>query len=157
MGEPLPPPRNPRFTPLQQLYGNDYYYSDYCTLLESMNYEILLQVDDNDYQGDSRLLLHNPDTGEYGLLIFGWGSCSGCDALQACNNLQEVEELRDSLHQSIEWYPSKQDILRRVTQRDWAGTYSGQQAETLDFVRQATAMLSCPSEPGDAVPEEEEL
>ena len=50
----------------------------YRDLIASMGVENLLQVDDNDYQGDSRILVR--DYHRYGLLLFGWGSCSGCDA-----------------------------------------------------------------------------
>ena len=68
-------------------------FCDYRPMIDSFGYEILLQVDDKDYQGDSRLLFR--DVSRYGILIFGWGSCSGCDSLQACESLEDVEKLRN--------------------------------------------------------------
>ena len=60
------------------------FYS-YQPLLESFG-EILLKVDDEDYSGDSRLIFKKGEM--YGFLIFGWGSCSGCDWLQGCNSYE---------------------------------------------------------------------
>src|SRR5262249_9459299 len=59
----------------------------------------IVGADDADYQGDSyRLIADGDEPGQrYGMLIFGWGSCSGCDALQACSSVQEVQELMDRL------------------------------------------------------------
>ena len=94
--------------------------SDYSLLLESFGYEKLLQVDDNDYQGDSRVLYKN--NGQYGFLTFGWGSCSGCDALQACNSLEEVDQLRKELRNQIIW-KSHDEMLRYMKEHDWKGDY----------------------------------
>lgn len=57
--------------------------SSYQPIMDSFG-NIILQVDDNDYQGDSRLLYREDD--RIGFLQFGWGSCSGCDSLQACHS-----------------------------------------------------------------------
>jgi hypothetical protein len=115
---------------------------DYRPLLESFGYEILLQVDDGDYQGDSRLILR--DGGRYGLLIFGWGSCSGCDSLQACCSFKDIEELRDQLHKDIIWKDSREEMLQFVRVRDWETQYSWHADETKEFVEKALAMLASP-------------
>ena len=52
---------------------------DYSPILLSFDAEIVLAADDQDYQGDSYVLYRRGDS--FGVLIFGWGSCSGCDAL----------------------------------------------------------------------------
>lgn len=78
---------------------------DYGPLLESLGYEIVLRADDADPRGssgDSRVL-YRADANRYGVLIFGWGSCAGCDALQACRSYEEIEELRRSLLEQIIW------------------------------------------------------
>jgi hypothetical protein len=72
-------------------YGGGAYFSapyDYDPLLESFGYEILLKIDDDDYQGDSRLLFK--DGKQYGLLIFGWGSCSAGDRAPAAMRFKLV-------------------------------------------------------------------
>ena len=96
--------------------------SDYGELVESMEYEVLAQADDDDYQGDSLYLLR--DGQRYGVLTFGWGSCSGCDALQACSTMTEATELRDELHQSITW-GSQEEIAGYLDVHDWAGDFIG--------------------------------
>lgn len=110
---------------------------DYQPLLNAFG-TILLQVDDTDYQGDSRVLYEKDDL--YGVLIFGWGSCSGCDALQACGTPQEVEELAITLYQSIQWLPLKEQ-LAYMKNHDWAGDFSWHAEETQQFVAQALALL----------------
>ena len=54
--------------------------TDYTSILNQFGY-IVIKVDDDDYQGDSRVLYEGYKD-EVGYLQFGWGSCSGCDALQ---------------------------------------------------------------------------
>lgn len=70
--------------------GNFNNPSGYQLIIEEFG-NILVQVDDQDYQGDSRILYEN--NGQYGYLKFGWGSCSGCDALQGCDSVLELDEL----------------------------------------------------------------
>ena len=83
--------------------------SDYQPILDSFG-EILVQVDDHDYQGDSRVLYSFP-SGSIGILIFGWGSCSGCDALQNCTSYDEVDELIRDLYSSIRLYTTPEKAL----------------------------------------------
>ena len=99
----------------KELYENKGYWYDYQPMLDEFG-EILLQVDDDDYQGDSFLIYKKGN--KYGLLIFGWGSCSGCDALQACDNIDEVQELMDSLYDSITWFNSLQELKNYISNND---------------------------------------
>lgn len=99
----------------EELYENEKYWYDYQPMLDEFG-EILLQVDDDDYQGDS-FLIYKKDN-KYGLLIFGWGSCSGCDALQACDDIDEVQELMDSLYNSITWFDSLQELKNYISNND---------------------------------------
>ncbi len=94
----------------RRLYGAEYkdddgsyFYgpSDYNPIIQSFG-EVLVQVDDDDYQGDTRVLLRKD--GRYGFLNFGWGSCSGCDGLQACSSFREIEELIQGLERDIKWF-----------------------------------------------------
>lgn len=67
--------------------------------------EILAEASDDDYQGDSLFLIREAgNASRYGILTFGWGSCSGCDALQACDNQEDVNNLQDDLERGIKWF-----------------------------------------------------
>ena len=126
---------------VQQLYPDFEKYhgeSNYNPLIQSFG-EVLLQVDDNDYQGDTRVILKKDN--DYGLLIFGWGSCSGCDALQACNSYKEIEELRKYLEGSIRW-GSADELLTYFQTHDWEGDYSWHDRETRQFVADGIKLLS---------------
>jgi hypothetical protein len=124
----------------EQERGSFYGPGDYQPLLESFGYEIALKVDDDDYQGDSRVLFRNPDDGQYGYLTFGWGSCSGCDALQAYSSLAAIENLRDELHGSIKW-GSAQELYDHFTIHDWKGDYCWHEANQMAFVNDAINYL----------------
>lgn len=113
--------------------------SDYVPMLESMG-AVLLQVDDDDYQGDSRVLYRDGE--RVGLLIFGWGSCSGCDALQACSTYGEVDALRGELLNGIKWFASPADALQYFNTHDWEGDYSWSDDKSREFVAKAQALLA---------------
>ena len=129
--------------PIEEVYPNTdgryFCESNYQPLLESLPGTIVIQVADDDYQGDSRVLYKNGD--EYGILIFGWGSCSGCDSLQACESLEEISELRDSLDQSIVWR-SASELYEYVTAKDWELDWAWHADETKEFVEQSTQYLA---------------
>lgn len=99
----------------RELYENDGYWYDYQPMLNEFG-EILHQVDDDGYRGDSFLIYKNDN--KYGLLIFGWGSCSGCDALQGCTNIDEVQELMDQLYNDIKWFDSLQELKDYISNDD---------------------------------------
>lgn len=135
--------------PIQEVYPDaidvkepDYWWGayNYQPLLESIGHEILLQVDDHDYQGDSRLILRD-DLGRYGMLIFGWGSRSGCDSLQACKSYEEIDNLRNELVDSINWFGPKESAYRYFLIKDWEVEYSWHADETKEFIAKAIALL----------------
>ena len=131
---------------VKKLYTNENtYWFDYQPMLDAFG-KIVVQVDDDDYQGDSRLLYN--ENGKIGALIFGWGSCSGCDTLQACRSLEEVQELCDNLQEDIKWFDNKKQALEYFTNHDWQGDYSWHQMETKEFVNRCIDYLS--TEKGDA-------
>lgn len=114
-------------------------YFSYGDLLDSFEVQVLLNVEDNDYQGDTRVLMR--DGARYGLVVFGWGSCSGCDALEAVNgDVAETTELRDELWSSVHWEDSAAEMLAYVDGKDWSLDFSYRK-ETADFLAQARALL----------------
>jgi len=107
---------------------------------------ILLKVDDNDYQGDSRLLL--TDGFRFGLLFFGWGSCSGCDALQSAQDDGEraLRELRDDLANKTHWEDNAAALAAYIEGKDWSLDLGGGsvadaafRARTLEILRDLAA------------------
>ncbi len=112
---------------------NDYWYfsGSYGELIDSFEIETLIEVHDHDYQGDSRYLFKSGE--EYGILIFGWGSCSGCDSLEACSTFEEVVRLRDVLWDSTEWH-TFDDMKTYVETRDWEGQYFYHDKESKEFI-----------------------
>nr|WP_221374503.1 hypothetical protein [Actinoplanes polyasparticus] len=100
------------------LTGDAYGYDN---LLASFDVPVVLKVDDNDYQGDSRLLLKDGE--RWGILTFGWGSCSGCDAYEACSGLADYVELRDQLWNDIHWEANAAALLAYIDGKDWSLEY----------------------------------
>lgn len=117
------------------------YDTNYQPMLEEFG-KIVIEVDDRGYQGDSRILYENG--GKFGWLQFGWGSCSGCDALQACSTIEDVQELMDSLKNEIKWFESKSEALKFFTEHDWEGDYSWNTDEQNEFIAKCIDFLSNP-------------
>jgi hypothetical protein len=129
-------------TDIRALYPDafdDHYYvgGDYQHMLDDFG-AIVLQVDDDDYQGDSRLIYRDGE--RYGWLQFGWGSCSGCDALQACRSYEDLEALRTQLHDQIRWFDSLDALQAFFRAHDWVGDYSYHEAAQERFVQQVLAL-----------------
>lgn len=101
-------------------------YYDYQEIIDSFEYENLFQETDNDYQGDTRVLFR--DGNRFGILNFGWGSCSGCDALQACDTIEEVTELQQELFNSIQWFDSAQECLNHFLLKDFSLEWNSENA-----------------------------
>lgn len=114
-------------------------YPSYDNLLESLGYTMLLCIAENNYQGDSWVLFK--DGRRYGYLCFGWGSCSGCDALQACRSLEDLQDLQNHLLKSIHWESGADSMLSWFENRDWEGTYEYRLEECKDFVVRAKQIL----------------
>ena len=123
----------------KKIYGDEIGWYDYQPMLEAFG-NIAVQVDDDAYQGDSRLLYD--EDGKIGTLVFGWGSCCGCDALMACNTIEEVQELCDDLQNQIRWFDNKQQALAWFHTHDWEGDYSWHYDETREFIKKCSDYLS---------------
>lgn len=118
----------------------DYPY-DYKPMLESFGYTLLVKTDAGSYQGDSLVLYQNPEDNTYGILQFGWGSCSGCDALQACKSYDDLKELQESLHSRITWIGNLQETLTYLDKHDWEGDAIWFSEGVPEFLREAKAVL----------------
>lgn len=110
---------------------------DYQPILDQFG-NILLQVDEKNYQGDSWVLYEKD--GQYGYLCFGWGSCSGCDALQGCESWDAIDRLIESFEKAIQWC-SKEEWIKFLHDHDWEGDYIYSIEEGREFVRLAKEMF----------------
>lgn len=112
----------------------------YRDIVNDFGYEVLLEVKDDDYQGDSRFLLRDGD--RYGWLQFGWGSCSGCDALEACDSIADLEKLKAELRGQVKWFASKSEASKFFDEHDWEADYSWSEDNQKAFVAKAKEALS---------------
>lgn len=110
-----------------------HYFGDYQPIIDDFG-DVLVQVDDDDYQGDTRVLLKKG--GKYGFLNFGWGSCNGCDALQGCNSYSDVQQLIDELEASIDWFDTLQEAKNYICSDDRKVSYYYHEDEWEDFRKQ---------------------
>lgn len=114
-------------TTIKEAFGptdKDYYYrsEDYQDLIGLFCDEIVIEASDNDYQGDTYAILRRGT--EYGYLEFGWGSCSGCDALEACDSDEEMADLANQLAASVVWQKDRAALREWIAGRDWKGGYA---------------------------------
>lgn len=117
-------------------FTSDLLYEDLCKHFG----EILIQVDNDGYQGDSRMLLKKDN--KYGHLIFGWGSCPGCDTLQAACTEEDVEHLMKSLYNGIVWKKSKEDMLEYLTNKGWTTGLEWYAEETRLYIQKVKDYLT---------------
>lgn len=104
----------------------------YEDIVKSWGHEVLDISETGSYQGDYEVLLRDAN-GRYGITVFGYGSCSGCDELQATEPWNDegdwngVVELRDKLAADITWFDTPEaaakwidDALAENGNRWWA-------------------------------------
>jgi hypothetical protein len=125
----------------------------YSDLIDSMGVSTVLAVHDGEYHGDTRCVVYRPDTGEWGFLCFGWGTCSGCDSLCACDTAEEIEELRDHMFDQTVWRANPRELLDFLQAHDWEGDHGGdgKMQFAAESVRLVRAVVSCPvaTDPSD--------
>lgn len=122
-------------------YGNGF-NGGYSEIVESWGYAIAAKARLGDYQGDHLYLLRDND--QYGLLTVGYGSCSGCDALEGCDTHEEVENLRASMHSSIQW-KSADETRDYLLTLDCAAKFYGEDTDALAFVNQSLSLIGPPA------------
>lgn len=108
----------------------------YDSMVESWGYEVLVMSSIGDYQGDYLTLVRDGD--RYGYVSFSYGSCSGCDAMEGCNNWDEVRELSDGIRDGIDWKTGR-EMLDWLNGRDWEAQIENciDSAGTREFVGEA--------------------
>lgn len=84
----------------------------YREMLEAEEVEILAWETFGSYQGDYAIVLKRNDM--LGFLVIGYGSCSGCDALESCSTQEAYDSLMLSVLSSISW-GGPQFIREKIT------------------------------------------
>lgn len=95
------------------------YGTSYEGIVESLGFEVLSFDTCGSYQGDHVVLL--ADGERRGFAVFGYGSCSGCDTLEAVQpwgnddgDWSGVEELREDILNSIHWEPTASELADQL-------------------------------------------
>ena len=76
---------------------------DYKDIVDRIG-PVLTELSNDYYSGDTFVIYGESWDGEVAYLNFGWGSCSGCDALQACTELDEADKVIAALYAEIKHF-----------------------------------------------------
>lgn len=98
------------------------------------------------YEGDLLYIVRDGD--RYGFLTFGYGSCSGCDSLQACSTVEDLTELRDGLYESIRWQDNREAFVKWLGEYDFEGMWYFHEREAREFIEAQKSRLG--SDDGEA-------
>lgn len=84
--------------------------SEYCDIISDItNSEVLWDGYQGSYDGDVMYILRRGS--EYAIGSNGYGSCSYCDVLQACeNNEDEIKNLAIKLAKNLRWFDSFEEM-----------------------------------------------
>jgi hypothetical protein len=106
---------------------------DYSPIIENIG-NVIIRVKDKDYQGSTRLLLEKDEC--YAIFVYRWGSCSGCDTLQACKSYENVQKIMDNFNKRVEW-KNKEEIVSQI-KSEWLNkeNLDWHEEEELDFISQ---------------------
>ena len=112
---------------------------NYGPIIRALGGEPIICVEEGMYQGDTYVLYrYNKD--DYGFLNFGWGSCSVCDALQACESYADIGKVIQTLESQIK-RDTREELLKFFKSHDWAGDYGWCNPEKKRFVATAITFL----------------
>ena len=92
------------------------------------------------YQGDTVAILRDNAKG-FGFLVFGFGSCSGCDALQACETYAQIDELINNLENGVRWFSSLQEVKDYVMDDEMRkGSHYYHEPEWVEFKHEVQSL-----------------
>ncbi len=102
-------------------------YADYDELIRATGLTIDASEAFGDYQGDYVYVVRDGE--RRGIAIVGYGSCSGCDALQASHGVQaEMEDIAWGIRRSVVW-GDETELRAKLTgeqsRLSWYGSESG--------------------------------
>lgn len=100
-------------------YGHFSAPFEYSEMLKEPGWQIIRDVCSGDYQGQYGFLLREESSGRFGVVFISYGSCSGCDALQACQTWDDLSNLRDDVLNTITWFNTPVEAVNWFESRDW--------------------------------------
>jgi hypothetical protein len=102
--------------------GDTYWHSSYEEIVWDFGAEVTDTETLGSYQGDLLFLLRDGE--QFGFLVVGYGSCSGCDSLEAAGeNVEKVQALADGLFNGIHWEPTAAAMVEYLRRRDPANDF----------------------------------
>jgi hypothetical protein len=101
--------------------GSWFSHPGYSAIVASFG-TVELESSDPDYQGSTYVVLRRDE--KVGYLEFGWGSCSGCDALEACESYSDLRDVVERLESNIRWFDSDDELKAWASAHDWPGDWS---------------------------------
>jgi hypothetical protein len=110
---------------LEERTWSEGYYASYDSIVESFGYNILMGEAIGDYQGDMVYVLYDGLFDQWGVFITGYGSCSGCDILEAMEMdnapVEEYRELQEEWHNGVDWYNTPEELYDAIREKegDW--------------------------------------
>lgn len=110
----------------------------YDEMLSGVGAEVLAFEAIGDYQGDYFYLLKRGD--EYAFLVLGYGSCSGCDALEACYDLSDKMELFSDIVTGIQWM-TKKELRKELLDKDEKIHWYSSDDDAKKFIKNCAGML----------------
>lgn len=105
---------------------------EYIALIKDAGLDVIDYLAMGGYQGDLIVIVKKAD--KFGMIVTGYGSCSGCDVLQACyNNKKKLKQLQKELCDKVIW----KDITPFITylkKKDWRSEYYYGEQELPPFI-----------------------
>lgn len=90
----------------------DYYYAPgWEAGLEARGLNIIAWETFGDWQGDYAVIFKANDN-LFAFTVIGYGSCSGCDVMEACENEKEYKELISDVVNSLKWTTAEEIVAQ---------------------------------------------
>ncbi len=130
----------------------DTYFSDhpnYEDMFDHCGYKRLEFVIFGDYQGDYAVIIKRDN--KYGFVVIGYGSCSGCDALEAVyDEPEKYQALFKSIERDIHW-GTPAELVERIDSDipEWYNHDKGYQ-ENMSTLRRCLRLLEMSQEVSEA-------
>ncbi len=116
--------------------------SGYEDLIAAFGMTVLHTVELGRYSGDTLVFFHHTYDDLYAFLTFGWGSCPGCDALQACGSYQDTYDLYLELYGGLRWFQTPAEAITFFDTHDWQGEYYSDADELSGFIQSCKNTLN---------------
>lgn len=126
--------------------SDDDEYPSYNVIVEKWGYDVAHFETFGSYQGDHVAVLRDGD--RWGWVVIGYGSCSGCDALEAIVPWDgpywndEVQALSDSLRDAIHWDSSEGLVAWLTDEYLQEGHWYWHEDGYKEFVQRIVAQLT---------------